>query len=92
VKSGETITKTLLGDPEGMRKADNWIGDAGQIGEYKLSDGRVARVLWLTINQTHSHVVVWMADDGAPPRVVPNVARVNAARETERILDELEAE
>jgi hypothetical protein len=92
VKSGETITKTLLGDPEGMRKADNWIGDAGQIGRYKLSDGREARALWLMINQTHVHVVVWLADDDAPPEVVEYVARVNAAHATEKILKRLEAE
>ena len=51
MKASETITKTLLGDPEGMRKVDNWIGDAGQIGEYNLSNGRVARVLWLRLTK-----------------------------------------
>jgi hypothetical protein len=44
------------------------------------------------INQTHVHVVVWLADDDAPPEVVEYVARVNAAHATEKILKRLEAE
>ena len=81
-----------LGDPQRMRPSTRRtdFGYADPIGEHRLADGRVARVTWLEINQTHVHVVVWVP--GSPDfATVEHVARFNAAVESEKLLRELES-
>ena len=81
-----------VGDPQGMRSSTSRgdFGLADPIGKHPLSDGREAWVTWLHDTGTHCHVVVWIP--GAErPRIVEHVARVNAARESEKILKDLEA-
>jgi hypothetical protein len=91
VKPG-TKTTGPLGGPQRMRPSSGrgGFGFADPIGAHELADGREAWVCWLLDTQTHCHVVVWIPGD-EPPRVVEHVARVNAAVESEKILQELES-
>jgi hypothetical protein len=85
----KTQTVPVLGDPHGMRKADHWLDVRPQIGEYHLSTGRTVWVTWLPTSQTHTHIVVY---DAEQTWVIENVVRVQAARETDRLLAQIEAQ
>jgi hypothetical protein len=66
------------------------FGSLDPIGEYALANGRTVALVWLPINQTHSHVVAWIVGSAQEPKVVPNVARFNAGVTSERLLQALE--
>jgi hypothetical protein len=66
------------------------LGSLDPIGEYALADGRTVALVWLPINQTHSHVVAWIVGSADEPEIVPNVARFNAAVASERLLQAME--
>jgi hypothetical protein len=85
-------TKTL-GDPKRMRPAVRRTGFdyADPTGEYVLGDGRAVRAIWVPVSQTHDHIIVWFPNSDDPPEVVPYVARVNAAVETEKLLRAMES-
>ena len=48
-----------LGDPKNMRPSTRRLGFSGDdpIGEYKLRNGRMVQVIWLTIDQTRCNIV-----------------------------------
>lgn len=82
---------TAIGDPSRMRPSVTRkdFGYADPIGVYLTDSGRRVNVTWLTCSQTHCHIVVW--DEGDPSLVltVQNICRVNAAVETEKLLEQL---
>src|SRR5689334_15190024 len=75
-----------LGDPKGMRPStDRPEIPQGLIGVHPLADGRDAWCTWLPHSQTHVHVVVWVPGD-TDFETVENIARVNAAGVTEKLM------
>lgn len=80
-----------LADPVGirpsLRRTD--FGFANPIGIHPLSDGREAWVLWVYTSKTHVHVIVWVPG-GSEFVTLENVARFNAAHQSELILQQFE--
>ena len=85
--TGSTITLPVLGDPMGMRPSENryW---AGYIGEHTLADDRLVWVTWVPYNKTHCHIIVWDEDE---VWTVEKICRLQAAQETEKLLQQLES-
>lgn len=84
---------TELQDPVGARPSTGY--EPTLVATRDLTDGREARVAWLYAGPSHVHVVVWVprrasAGPRGDVRFVEDVARFNAARETERLCRELE--
>ena len=77
-----------LGDPQGMRPAQQRFWN-GYIGEYALANGRTVWAVWVPCSQTDAHIVIW--DDKSILETVENINRLQAARETERLLEQLES-
>jgi hypothetical protein len=67
------------------------LDHADPTGECVLADGRAARAIWVPISETHYHIIVWIPGSDDQPEVVPHVACVNAAVETEKLLHAMES-
>ena len=82
----------MVDDPTRMSPAVDRIdfGGEGVIGVHPTGSGGTARTIWLPLPgpkaKTHTTVVVWTEDDVL---ATPNVARVNAGPESEKLLDQL---
>jgi hypothetical protein len=82
--------KQGVDDPTRMSPAVDRISlGEGVIDVHPTASGGTARVIRLPVPgpkaQTHCHIIVWTDDD---LRATPNVARVNAGPESEKLLDQ----
>ncbi len=76
-----------------MRRATRRFGFSfsDPIGEYKLSNGRTVRIIWLTIEKYRCNIVAWeVGDSPVPMKTVENVGRLQASALSEQLLDEFE--
>jgi hypothetical protein len=59
----------------------------GAIGYHPAASGTIVSVTWLPLTPTHVHVIAWVeGDQTVAPQQTPNVARVQATRETHKLL------
>jgi hypothetical protein len=86
--TGQTVTMPVLGDPYGLRPAQERY-NAGLIGEYLLENGHLVWCQWMTCSKTNCHIVIW--DENGIVETLNNINRLQAARETEKLFIALES-
>jgi hypothetical protein len=81
-------TATVM-EPQGMRPATRRYAASPGDGEYQLTNGQTVWCRWLATGKTHCHIVIW--DTNGIVETVENVCRLQAARQTELVFEQMEA-